>query len=54
MVGTGNGEFTTDGRPREKNSGPANFCKLLKFRILGNFQAENYSPDYYDTCKTED
>ena len=28
MVGTGNGGFATDGRPGEKNSGPANFRKL--------------------------
>ena len=48
MVGIGNGGFAADGRPGEKNSGPANF------RSLENFQAENYSPAHYDTCKTKD
>ena len=60
MVGTGNGGFAVGGRPGEKKSGPANFCKLRKFhnrrkfRSLENLQAENYSPAHYDTCKTED
>ena len=34
MVGIGNGGFAVDGRPREKNSGPANFRRLRKFRNL--------------------
>ena len=37
MVGIGNRGFTADGRLEGKNSGPANFRNLRKFRSLENF-----------------
>ena len=39
MVGSGNGGFVAAGRPGEKNSGPANFRRLRKFRTLRKFLA---------------